>query len=342
MEDIIKDHELKYQEVIESSQKFNENTKNREINKHEDINVTSLLIEVSEYKGKSNMDTLTIKKLKEEKETLIGENRQRLLNLSKELNLCKEKSLLYETFSMKLEKEGITFVDVFTLKQNNLRSNMIIKDQEEKIKALKSIDESDKGKLFKKIEEINFELTKEKQKNDDYQREKNELIRRCVELDRENQQLESQLSNYRNNDMTNMTNMNSMLNFNTAEVTDIINYSSNFNNNINPLEEIAYEKENLALRNKVLDLEIKIQSLEMEIDQLNKKKLEFVQKDVSNGKTKNTICDKCDENNKSINDLKSDIEYLKFQHKEELHTLSVMLYTLGSECTTYKFRSLHK
>ncbi len=56
---------------------------------------------------------------------------------------------------------------------------------------------------------------------------------------------------------------------------------------------------------------------------------------------KNT-CDKFDESNKSINDLKTDIEYFKFMHKEELYTLSTMLYSLGSECASYKLRIINK
>ena len=150
----IKELETKYQDLVESR-----NAENSYSNEYEE-NV-NLSIQIFELKGKIEAKDKHIKNLKDSKEKAIEELNNKISSMQKENEILKEKSRKYDVLKEKYEKSQNE--DYQKIKQKLYQSEKIIKDQEDKIKKLKNFD-VDKSTLLNKIQELNFELSQDREK----------------------------------------------------------------------------------------------------------------------------------------------------------------------------------
>lgn len=338
----IKDYEMKYQDIqhmLDMYKNKNEMLYN-ENNKIEDISVMSLKIEISDLKSLVSQYENKVKMLKEEKERQISENKEKINVYIKENFELKEKTILYDALTERLEKESISIHEIFQQKQKNLKYELLIKEQEVKIKALKEIENSDRQKLFKKIEELNMELSKEKTKFEKINTEKSDLISICAEKEKENKKLNKKIENLKKEKIFNSQNLDDSL-FSHS------NYGSQLNNNyqntygdMSPLEEIQYEKEIHEQKGYILELEIKVKALEKENEELigkinkinltfveeDKKKICISQKNMISLDIKSVEIEELKEKEKELKDIILKIEE---KHEKELNIISNMIYSLG-------------
>lgn len=247
LEDRNKDNDVKYQEA----QFLIDSMKNRLNNLSDSSNESvTFQIQISELKGKNADNENLIRKLRDEKEILIGEQKEKLRKINQELDRIKDKAIQYDNLMSRMEREKITFTEIYSLRNKISKLEITIKDQNDKIKVLKSMDDTDKGKLFKKIEELNSQLNQEQNKLEDVKREKKEIIDRCIDAEREVEILKRQNSEIK---LTNDHNSFGM------EITLEENlYGTNLTN---------LEDENL-LKSTILDLETKLKMCVRDKDDL--------------------------------------------------------------------------
>ena len=162
----IKEQEGKYQDLINTIDMRNNQYNNKE-NMEESL---QLSIQLSEYRGKLEAKEKNLAKLREEKEKLIDEYKTKIMNLQNENEQLREKGVKYEILKEKMDKFSLE--DVSMLKSKLLNSERRIIDLEELNKKLKNYD-VDKTKILKKIEELNYQLIQEKEKNSDLFKENN-------------------------------------------------------------------------------------------------------------------------------------------------------------------------
>merc|ERR1712032_1106522 len=112
-----------------------------------------LSIQLSELKGKLDAKEKNLYKIKEEKEKISEESKQKIINLQSENENLREKGVKYEILKEKMDK--IPIEDVNLLKSKLINSERRILELEEINKKLKNYD-VDKAKILKKIEELNY------------------------------------------------------------------------------------------------------------------------------------------------------------------------------------------
>jgi chromosome segregation ATPase len=172
--------------------------KNEKNNKEYEDSV-SLSIQLSETKGKLDAREIALVKLKDEKEKIMSDFGQKVQVLKSENEILKEKSLKYDLLKEKLDKYETKIEELNNLKSKNLQNEKIIKDQDEKIKKLKSFVDTDKSKLLKRIEELNFQISEENEKIVEYKKEieiyKENIINKENELSNFKKQVDSYKSN---------------------------------------------------------------------------------------------------------------------------------------------------
>lgn len=326
VEDLQKDTDLKYQE----SQYIIDTYKRREsdyVNNSKYDNNTLLLMEISEYKGKIQQNENRIKRLMEEKEHVIGENKEKLYIKDKEIDRLKGIEQKYNNIIGKLEKEKIDISEIAKLRLKNINLETQIKQLEIK-KDLKE-DMNDKEVLLKKIEQLNYNLSEEKTKREELERDKSELIQKYITLEREfmrlNKEFES-INKYRKEQVNGVSNESKSEN----------DYASQYKNDdcYYSLEKVELE-ENNEKEKKNKDIQIKSLTganlnLEIYIKKLEEEKNELQEKlsSLSNNQNK--------ENISKIEGLKQKIIYLENEYRhneerfeEEIQCLSSMIYSIS-------------
>lgn len=311
LDDLYKDTELRYQEALSSLDSL-EKYRNKEFSNNQDnhMDSTSYLIQISELNGKLKQNENTIKKIKEEKEHLIGETKENLYVMSKELNRLKEIEQKYLHFNSKLEKENLNINDIVKIKHKNSTYETTIKKLEDKIKSLLKIDESDKGKLFKKIEELNFMLSQEKQLVEETRSDKESIMSKYIDLQKESE-----------NDKKKIEEMDKIM-------KNLQNTQEDFSNTIdNQIEATlssinkssTQDEETARLKSTILNFEIKIKRLENEIKQ--KKDCEYQLEDIEQMKFK-------------IEHFEKEAIEKNRLHEEQLELISSFIYSLGIDLLT--------
>lgn len=182
LEDSNKDAEMRYDAALLSLENMRSRLNNMTDSTSDSV---TYLIQISELKGRNLDFEHTIKKLRDEKEAITADSNSKIRKLNQDLDKYREKAIVYDNLVSKLEKEKITFPEIYGLRQRIIKQDNIIRDQEEKIKILKSMEDTDRGKLFKKIEELNLTISQEKNKFEEVMREKKELFDRCIETEKE-------------------------------------------------------------------------------------------------------------------------------------------------------------
>jgi exonuclease SbcC len=278
----VKEVEGKYQELLNTLEH-----RNSDMFKQSDLEDTvSLSIQLSELRGKLEAKEKNIQKLREEKEKLIDDYKMRLLELQKENEILREKSIKYDVLKEKMH----SLDDVNNLKAKLIQSERVIKDQEEKIKKLKNFDQ-DKNILLKKIEELHFELSQEKEKINDYIKENNYYKDLIVQHEQEIKFLKKQIENKSSDTEYNSEN-------NSETGTKIVSLSE--------LEDEANYKR------YVLELETKVKFFQIDKESFYKEKSELEQ-------TIASLNSKMEENQKELEKYtKKESKYSKY--KEEKHT----------------------
>jgi hypothetical protein len=161
-----KELEAKYHELINTFESKNNHMSHKE-NIEESL---QLSIQLSELKGKLDAKEKNLIKIKEEKEKIYEESKTKIHNLQNENEILREKGIKYEILKEKIDK--IPMEDVNLLKSKLVNCERRILELEGVNKKLKNYD-VDKKNILKKIEELNFELIQEKEKNSDLLKENN-------------------------------------------------------------------------------------------------------------------------------------------------------------------------
>jgi len=309
----LKDIETKYQELLEQK-----NSDNSLSNEYED-NV-SLSIQLFELKGKLEAKEKHLQNLKDSKDKAIEEYSNKISQLQRENEGYKEKARRYEVLKEKYDKSQNE--DYQVIKQKLIQSEKLIKDQEEKIKKLKSFD-LEKSTLLNKIQELNYELDQDREKLVEITKENNYYKESIINL-------ETDLIFYKNQNENLMTNQSRDL-----VVKDDKNLS------LKELEDMTY------LKKQILEFDAKFKIVSNEKGLMLNEKSEMqqnfnkIQKDFENAKSQLMQYDKKiskyskfkEEKEsllKKINDLmekniemKGEIENLKFlKGKEKSETES--------------------
>lgn len=279
----IRETEGKYQELVSTLENMNE------VNNKKDFEDTvALSIQLSEMKGKLEAKEKNLQKVREEKEKLVDDYKMKLLCLQKESEGLREKSVKYDILKEKMEKFSIE--EINSLKNKIFNSERVIKDQEEKIKKLKNYD-VDKSKLLKKIEELNFELSQDKEKNTELMKENNYYKDTIIQSENDVKFLKKQIENLKNSKDTN-----------EEESTNKFSHSTS----LLQIEEDANEKR------YVVELEAKVKFLQKDKEDMAKEKTALEER-------LNQLNTEFEEGKKELAKLlKKTDKYAKF--KEEKHT----------------------
>ncbi len=162
-----KEFEAKYLNLIDTLDQRNNQISNNRDNIEENVQMS---IQLSELRGRLEAKETNLAKLREEKEKIIDEYKTKLLNLQSENEILSEKGVKYEILKEKIDK--IPMEDVGLLKTKLINSERRVSELEEANKKLKNYD-VDKEKILKKIQELNYELIQEKEKNNVFSKENN-------------------------------------------------------------------------------------------------------------------------------------------------------------------------
>lgn len=167
----VKELEAKYQDLINTidpkSSQYNNNKENYKENLEESLQMS---IQLSELRGKLDAKEKNLAQIREEKEKLKNKYKKQVLDLQTENEQLREKGVKYEILKEKMDKFPLE--DVSLLKSKLVNSERRVNELEELNKKLKNYD-VDKAKILKKIEELNYELIQEKEKNSDLLKENN-------------------------------------------------------------------------------------------------------------------------------------------------------------------------
>lgn len=227
------------------------------------INIVTYEIQISELKGRNAENENTIKKLKEEKVKLNEEYKDKIFNLNKELNKFKEKAAQLDYINKKLDHDKITIKDLFTIKirYNQLESKL--KDNENKIKALRSVDNCDTKLLHKKIEELNSIIIKEKNQYEELARIQTQTSNKYSELEINYNKLIKELKesnidiNEFNKNLELLKHNNKECN-NNSNKNSTINYSEIINDNINTDLNLQNIEQDDNQKQEITDLQVKL------------------------------------------------------------------------------------
>jgi hypothetical protein len=281
-----KELEAKYQELIHTfdSQRNNQYNSSRE-NIEENLQMS---INLSELRGKLEAKEKNLAKIREEKDKMVDEYKTKLINLQSENETLREKGVKYEILKEKMDK--FPMEDVGFLKTKLVNSERRVIELEEINKKLKNYD-VDKAKILKKIEELNYDLIQEKEKNSDLTKENNYYKDLVFHNDKETKFLKKELEGLRNlNDRSNK-----------EEQVDFSNKISLF--------DIENDQD---VKKQLIDLDTKLKMSIFDKDALAKDKKELedlLQKLTDDVNSKNTEIEKL---------KKKGDKYTKY--KEERHT----------------------
>lgn len=280
----MKEMEGKYQELLNSFENRNSDSfQKNDLEEH-----VNLSIQLSELKGKLEAREKNIQKLKEEKEKIIDDYKNKLLNLQKETEILREKSIKYDVLKEKMH----SLDEINNLKSKIMQNERIIKDQDEKIKKLKNYD-VDKSILLKKIEELNFELSQEREKMSDIIKENSYYKDLIIQSENDIKFLKKQTEALKNSQSDSVT-------LNALEVSS---------EKITPLSEL---EDHANLKKTILELETKIKLNNTDRENFNKEKSELEEKIAQ-------LNQKLEENQKEMDKfMKKESKYIKY--KEEKHT----------------------
>lgn len=297
-----KELEAKYQELINTfdSQRNNQYNNNRE-NIEENLQMS---IQLSELRGKLEAKEKNLAKIREEKDKLVDEYKIKLMNLQAENENLREKGVKYEILKEKMDKFPIE--DVGLLKSKLVNSERRVTELEEINKKLKNYD-VDKAKILKKIEELNFELIQEKEKNSDLLKENNYYKDLVLQNENDIKFLKKELEKLRSlNDSSNK-----------EEQVDLTNKVSLFD-----IENDQDAKKQLI----DLDTKLKMSNFDKEALAKDKKELEeLVQRLTDDINAKNSEVEKL---------KKKGDKYTKY--KEERHTFLTKISDLMDKVHEYK------
>lgn len=334
LEDSVK---LLEQQVIEQTY-IAEMVKQRETslndNQEESLN---LHIQVSELKGKLKVTETMLTKVKEEKEIMHGELKEKILKLNKEIEALQEKGIKYDHLVNKMEKEKLSFNSFHTLRIKLENAELKIKDQEDKIRQLKNFDQ-DKSKYLKKIEDLNAALIEESQKIEESENDKKKYIDRIVTYENEITELKSQVINYRSNENNN--NFSGLLNeddivannihkMEGKSLNDVIEVTDNEEKR--ELELKLSEQKNIYIEDLKNRLKIEEDTVKLLKESNNKYKNslgEFQMKyDETSIKEKEMIKEEVSELKKRIAELEKEVEEKDDMSGKELDAMSTFFHS---------------
>ncbi len=176
--------EQKYSELlISTSNADNKSVDSQKTEKNNQLEeLVNLSIQLSEIKGKLEAKEQIIIKLKDEKEKTYMDLSKKILLLKQENDELKENNYKYEFLKEKYEKANKALDELNNYRNRNIHLEKLLKQSEEKIKILSNY-ENDKKKLLKKIEDLTFSLSEEKEKNSDLQIQKQQYYDLTVILE---------------------------------------------------------------------------------------------------------------------------------------------------------------
>lgn len=307
----VKEVEGKYQELLNTLEH-----RNSDMFKQSDMeNTVSLSIQLSELRGKLEAKEKNIQKLREEKEKLIDDYKMRLLELQKENEILREKSIKYDVLKEKMH----SLDDVNNLKAKLIQSERIIKDQEEKIKKLKNFDQ-DKNILLKKIEELHFELSQEKEKINDYIKENNYYKDLIVQHEQEIKFFKKQIEN-KSSDTENNSENASECGTKTVSLSELED-DANYKRYVLELEtkvkffqidKESFFKEKSELEQTIASLNTKMEENQKELEKFTKKESKYSKYK----EEKHTFITKISDLMEKVHELKAENESLKYSTGKE-------------------------
>jgi hypothetical protein len=303
---MIKEGEAKYQELVSSFEHKHHEHRNSDV--VEDS--VSIAIQISELKGKLEAKDKNLQKIKEEKEKIIEEQKMKLLQLQKDTESMREKSIKYDVLKEKMEKMSID--EINDLKTKLVQSDRIIKDQEDKIKKLKNYD-VDKAKLLKKIEDLNNELAQHDEKNAELSKANNHYKDIIIQYEGETKFYKTQVEKLSHSAAEAEAHISSQEDYASSKIT------------LHDLEEDNDSKKHL------MDVEMKLKFVQADKDKLAKEKSDLEER-------LKLITAELEECKKEINkNAKKLDKYAKY--KQEKHTyitkitdLMESLHNAKSEC----------
>jgi len=178
--------EVKYNDLLN-----NQSSKN---NNQNDIEVSyQLSLQLSELKGKLNHKEEYITNLIKEKKSIQEENRQKILDLLNENSSLKENLVKYDILKEKTQKFILKNEECQMLKSKNNKLEILNQELEEKIKRLKVFIECDKNKILKNVEDLSYELEKERTKNNEMKKELDYFKERILKVESENRNFKKRL-----------------------------------------------------------------------------------------------------------------------------------------------------
>jgi hypothetical protein len=180
--------ELKYNDLL-----TNQSSKN---NNQNEIEVAyQLSLQLSELKGKLNHKEEYISNLIKEKKSIQDENKQKLLELYNENSSLKENLIKYDVLKEKTQKFILKNEECQMLKSKNKKLEILNQELEEKMKRLKVFIECDKNKILKNVEDLSYELDKERTKNNEMKKELDYFKERILKAESENRNLKKRTDN---------------------------------------------------------------------------------------------------------------------------------------------------
>lgn len=308
----IRETESKYTELVNSIEHRNSDL----FHKKDFEDSVSLAIQMSELKGKLEAREKNLQKIREEKEKLVDEYKQKLNATGKENELLREKSIKYDVLKEKMEKFSID--EISNLKVKIIQSERVIKEQEEKIKKIKNMD-VDKTKLLKRIEELQSELDLEKEKNKDIIKESNYYKDMIVEKENDLRFLKKQVETFNiQNEFKEPDNDNLESKFSLQEVEDDAR-NKRYVLELETRIKIIHSDKDILAKEKS-DLEEKVERMSMELEE-NKKEMEKYTKKLdkyNKYKTeKHTLIQKINDYMEKLHEMKVENDNLKVQQGKE-------------------------
>ncbi len=295
----IKEMEIKHHELLSSLEHRGSDIRS---DFEEQVNVS---IQLSELKGKLESKEINIQRLKDEKEKLVDDYKSKLLNLTKENELLREKSIKYDVLKEKMH----SFDDISMLKTKIMNNERIIKEQDEKIKKLKNYD-VDKSILLKKIEKLNFDLSQEKEKLADVLKENSHYKDLIIQNESETKFLRKQVESLKVSDGHTDSEGH------RSSIGSASGSGNPMGSDSIPLSYIEIE-EITSSKKTILELETKIKFLTQERDNQSKENAEQDEKT-------NAMKNKMEEYQKELEKyMKKESKYTKY--KEEKHTFITKL-----------------
>ena len=172
LEQNLSELEQKYSDLLISSTLNEKNSvdSQKNVSSSSIDDCVNLSIQLSEIRGKLEAKEQVLLKVKEEKDKIYMDLSKKNFMLKQENDELKEKNLKYDLLKENFEKNKKMLDEMHTIRFRNNYLEKLIKQSEEKLKKFKN-SENDKNKLLKRIEELNCELSEEKEKSEEFSRQ---------------------------------------------------------------------------------------------------------------------------------------------------------------------------